>query len=78
MATNPVTQSTRDAPNPSAREYADDWKENVLEPLQGIRDHVHWLSVIRRKKTAGWFEDLLNALLRMAYDYEGRLARGEE
>ncbi len=76
--TNPVSQSPNTTPNPSNREYADDWEEMVIAPLQQIEDHLHWLAVIRRKKTAGWFEMMVHSLRHMAYDYKGRLARGEE
>lgn len=76
--TSPVSRNPNEYPNPSAREYADDWEKNVLAPLQQIRDHLHWLAVIRQKKTAAWFERLVNSLLQMGYDYKGRLARGEE
>jgi len=76
--TNPVTQSTRDAPSPTAREYADDWEMEVIQPLRQVKDHLHWLAVIRRKRTAEWFEVMVGGLLKMAYDYKGRLARGEE
>lgn len=75
---NSVTKSPNEHPSPSAREYADDWNENVIEPLQKIRDHLYWLAVIRRKPTASWFEMMVKTLLRMAIEYKGRLARGEE
>lgn len=75
---NSVSKSPNEAPNPSAREYADDWQETVIEPLRQMRDHLHWLSVIRRKRAADDMLTLVEALLVVARRTEDRLARGEE
>src|SRR5206468_3766739 len=66
---NAVSKSPNEVPNPSRSEYANDWQENVIDPLIQMKDHLHWLAVVRRKRTARWFEIAIEGVLRMAYDY---------
>lgn len=75
---------TCEHPNPAEcpthgnRAQADNFKAVVTEPLRTARDHCHWLAVHRQHRTAGIMEALLDAALRIAYETEGRLARGEQ
>lgn len=60
------------------RQEADLFKEKVTRPLRDARDHCHWHNVHRRRMTARWLEQILEVAVRMAYAFEGILARGEE
>lgn len=62
----------------SGRQEADEFRAQVTEPLRTARDHCHWHAVHRGRKTAGFIEGLLEAVLRISYAFEGILARGEE
>lgn len=60
------------------REEADAFCEAVTEPLRKARDFAHGRKIVHRDRVAGWMEELIDAVLRIAYDHEGRIARGDD
>lgn len=56
-------------------EFQQTSQEKLLEPLQSVIDHAHWLNVVHRYESARHLEEVLRAARGIAYDLRGQMYR---